>query len=74
MNYDLDTNEVIKLLTSTLKQCNTEYLSVVNLLNDDIEKNSLESLHVSKISLLGQMKAIREEIQKIEKMVGDCNE
>lgn len=65
MSYELDTNKVTELLFYTLKKCNKEYLAVEELIDDHGEHYpSLEELHVKKISLLGQMKGIRKDLQK----------
>tara|TARA_R110001583_G_scaffold187929_1_gene349520 strand:+ start:3829 stop:4041 length:213 start_codon:yes stop_codon:yes gene_type:complete len=67
MSYELDKNKVTELLFHTLKKCNKEYLAVEELIDYHEEHYpSFEELHVKKISLLGQMKGIREDLQKFE--------
>lgn len=70
MSYELDTNKVIEMLYLTLEKQNKAYLATEELIDDRVDHYlTLEQLHIKKISLLGEMKAIREEIQKFEEML-----
>lgn len=63
MTYEIDMKKTETLLMAKLKQSNDEYLKLESMLangSDDIEQ-----LHVLKIIKKGEMKAIREEIQKM---------
>jgi hypothetical protein len=77
MSYSIDTNTVIELLFSKLRECNEIYLAVDEWLSNSDEyedDNEIASRHVEKVLLKAQMQGIREEINKLQNMEIEENE